>query len=73
MSEPSRQDIALTPRDQAPEKMPIRAEIGKPHQPIEQLTMVKLFIPESQRQTGLNLDFSDHVPHSIFVATKYWN
>jgi len=60
------QTVNLKPREAAPEKMPMRSLSGKPNE-VEELTLVKMLVPEPQRQIALNLAFLENIPVQFSV------
>lgn len=57
-----RQDILLTPRESAPDKMPTLAIQPQPYKDVEELAMVRILVPEKQRARAINLNFMEDIP-----------
>jgi hypothetical protein len=57
-----RQDILLTPRESAPDKMPTLSATTNPYKDVEELAMVKILVPEKQRARAINLNFLEDIP-----------
>jgi len=57
-----RQDIVLTPRQAAPDKMPTLPLPQYQYKDVEELAMVKILVPEKQRARAINLNFLEEMP-----------